>query len=90
MENINLSNIEYTLCNPFYLSLIIYIILLSLILYSFDQSDNVTINNHIKFFLYSYLFLVLFNIYINDFTYRKIKQEYRLGPNNEIVNDIMK
>ncbi len=85
----NISNIELTFCNPFYLSLILYIIILIIILYSFDHSNNIYLSNHVKFFIYSYLFLVLFNLYLSDFYIRKIKQEFRYSPTNESVKDLI-
>lgn len=85
----NISNIELTFCNPFYLSLILYIIILIIILYSFDHSHSIFLSNHIKFFIYSYLFLVLYNLYISDFYIRKIKQEFRYSPTNESVKDLI-
>tara|TARA_B110000263_G_C15309314_1_gene512166 strand:+ start:117 stop:425 length:309 start_codon:yes stop_codon:yes gene_type:complete len=84
----NISKIEETFCNPYYLSLIVYIILLFIILYSFDQ-QNTLITNHIKFFIYCFLFLIFYNIYINDFIYRKIKNEQKLSPTNETFYDII-
>ena len=85
----NISNFELIFCNPFYLSLIIYIVILFIILYSFDHSYNIFLTNHIKFFIYSYIFLLLFNFYINDFYVRKIKQEFRYSPTNESVKDLI-
>jgi hypothetical protein len=86
----NLSNIETTLCNPFYLSLVLYIVLLFIIIYSFDHSHNIQLSHHIKFFIYSYLFLVIYNLYINDVLVRKTKQEFKLSPTHESFNEIMK
>lgn len=85
----NITGIELTICNPFYLSLILYTIILFIILYSFDHSNNIFISNHIKFFIYTYLFLTLYNLYISDFYTRKTKQEFRLSPTNESVKDLI-
>lgn len=85
----NITSVELTICNPFYLSLILYTIILFIILYSFDHSKNIFISNHIKFFIYTYLFLILYNLYISDFYTRKTKQEFRLSPTNESVKDLI-
>ncbi len=85
----NIKNIELTFCNPFYLSLITYIVILIIILYSFDHTQNIYISNHVKFFIYSYLFLIIYNLYISDFYTRKIKQEFRYSPTNESVKDLI-
>jgi hypothetical protein len=85
----NITGIELTICNPFYLSLILYTIILFIILYSFDHSTNVYISNHIKFFIYSFVFLILYNLYISDFYTRKTKQDYRLSPTNESFKDLL-
>ena len=85
----NITSVELTICNPFYLSLILYTIILFIILYSFDHSKNIFISNHIKFFIYTYLFLILYNLYISDFCTRKTKQEFRLSPTNESVKDLI-
>ena len=83
------TGLELTICNPIYLSLILYTIILFIILYSFDHSNNIFISNHIKFFIYTYLFLTLYNLYISDFYTRKTKQEFRLSPTNESVKDLI-
>jgi len=84
----NVSDIEKTLCNPYYLSLIIYIVILVITIYSFGCS-NINMTAHIKFFIYSYLFLVIYNFYITDLLIRKTKQDFRFIPSNDAFNDMM-
>jgi type II secretory pathway component PulF len=84
----DLFNISKFPTNPFYLSLIVYVLILIIILYTFNQS-NVEISNHIKFFVYTYLVLIIYTYYINQTCSIKLKQDYKLQPNIEIAKEVI-
>lgn len=86
---IKISDIELSICNPFYLSMIVYIVILCITLYSFNSND-INLYQHVKFFIYSFLFLVLYNLYLSDFYTKKLKQEYRLESGNTSFQDFIK
>lgn len=83
-----LNRIEEIVTNPFYSPLFIYVVILILVLYSFDM--NCSIVDHIKFFVYIYGFLVLYSMYLNNFYDKKITTYYRYKPTPDSVEDLLK
>lgn len=83
------SIIEILFSNIFYLSLALYIAILIIILYCFDHSNNITINHHIKFFIYSYIVFLLFNFYNVEYYENNIKKKYVLRPEDISINEMM-
>ena len=86
MDNINLN--KYVTTNPFYLSTAVYVVMLFIILYSFDTCD-MHLNQHVKFFIYCFSFLIFYNMFMIDTFTKKIKEEYRIGVNNTSFKDVI-
>ena len=73
--------------NPFYFSFLLYIGILILIIYSFD--NTISVCNHIKFFIYSYLFLTSGVMLMSQYYIKTTLEDYKLVHSNETFKDIV-
>lgn len=75
-------SLEEQVNNPFYTSMLMYIIVLIILIYSIDhRRTDVCLSYHIKFFIYSYVFFILINMYQSDYYYRKVQKDFRILAN---------
>jgi len=73
--------------NPFYFSFILYTGVLIILIYSFDI--NVSTCNHVRFFIYTYLFLTGSLMLLSQHYIKTTLENYKLIHSNETFKEVV-
>jgi hypothetical protein len=82
-----INNFKETIKNPYYFTLLLVVLSIFLIFYSYNILDQ-PFACHIKFFVYNYVILSLLFLFYNSILEDSILLKHGLKKNNNILDEI--